>query len=380
MGDFNIYVYLYLSNKSIDITGISDFVNPYEIPIFLNLNFYQLSLINFLSEEKFNLINIFLEDDFRKFSDYTKNIINKEKFNYEFYYNIPEGNNFLEILKNNVNKIVTNNKRNNYILISPLLLNFWLEFSNDSLNKIVYKKVLFEDIEPIYLVELEYFKNVLNKLDSRCTGFNYLVNLFKNLKAEELNINIYNLNFSNLKMYIFNHFKLLERSGESLREFYYYLMSFFENNQVSVIKEKGFVRNSLIGSNCEINGEVEDSIIFRDVIVHNGAKIINSIILPGNIIGKDVYIKNAIIGVKNKENDIINIGSKVTIGAGSLKDKEYENSKYKDILPNGFTLIGNFINLPPNFNIGKNCVIKGKVDYIQLKKLGRLVEGGTLEF
>ncbi|MCX8058278.1 MAG: hypothetical protein N3A58_02555 [Spirochaetes bacterium] len=381
MNNINIHAYLYLPNNiKIDITGISDYINPLEIPIFLNFNFYQLSIINFLSIDKIKKVNVFLEEDYRKYNEFTKNFKLLEKINYEFYYDLQEGNNFIEILKNNICRIEAGDKRNTYILISPILINTWLYLEEFNFNKIIYKKIILDDNYPVYLIELEYFKNVLNKLDNRCKNFNYIISLFKNLKTEEFNIKFYSLNFSNLKMYILNHFKLIEKSGENYRNFFYYLMNFFESTPMSYVKEKGFVRNSLIGINCEINGEIEDSIIFKDVVVHNGTKIINSIILPGNIIGKDVYIKNSIIGLKNNDNDTINIGSKVTIGSTITKEKEFENSKYKDILPEGFALVGNFINLPPGFNVGKNCVIKGKVDYLQLKKLGRLVEGGTIEF
>ena len=377
MEDFIIYAYLYLIDEKVDILGISQDVNSYEIPIYMNLNFYQLSIINFLSEKKIKEINIFINEDERRFLNYTTHLRENKRINYNIFYEINEESNFKKLLQESIERIAKSDKRNIFILISPLFIKNWLNFKFDNLNKIIYKKDLEEGNFPIYLIELEYFKNILNKI-SEVKDFKHLANIFKNAKSENLNVEFFNLNLNSLKLYIFNHFKLLEKEGTFQRKFYDYLMTFFENLQVSYLREKGFVRNSMIGTNCDINGQIEDSIIFRDVIVYPGAKIINSIILPGNVIGKDVYLKNAILGLRLNDNNTINIGNKVSIGATSIKD--YKNSKYKDILPEGFTLIGNFINLPPGFTIGKNCVITGKVNYSELKKMGRLIDGGTIEF
>ena len=58
------------------------------------------------------------------------------------------------------------------------------------------------------------------------------------------------------------------------------------------------VKNSIIGEGCLILGEVENSIIFRDVYVGQGAKIKDSIIMPEVHIEDHVVIDKAIIGRK----------------------------------------------------------------------------------
>ena len=55
------------------------------------------------------------------------------------------------------------------------------------------------------------------------------------------------------------------------------------------------VRNSLSSSGCIINGEVENSILFRKVFVGRNTIIRNSIILNGTYIGDNCYIENCII-------------------------------------------------------------------------------------
>lgn len=62
------------------------------------------------------------------------------------------------------------------------------------------------------------------------------------------------------------------------------------------------VKNSLIADGCIIEGEVENSILFRGVIVNKGATIKNSIIMQGTQVGGEAKIdhvitdKNVIIG------------------------------------------------------------------------------------
>ena len=58
------------------------------------------------------------------------------------------------------------------------------------------------------------------------------------------------------------------------------------------------VRNSLIADGCIIDGNVENSILFRGVKVSRGATIKNSILFQDTIIGENVFT-NCIITDKN---------------------------------------------------------------------------------
>lgn len=55
------------------------------------------------------------------------------------------------------------------------------------------------------------------------------------------------------------------------------------------------VKSSLISSGCIINGEVTNSILFKQVYVGNNCKIKNSVILNDVYIGDNVYIENCIV-------------------------------------------------------------------------------------
>jgi len=65
--------------------------------------------------------------------------------------------------------------------------------------------------------------------------------------------------------------------------------------------------NSLIADGCVIEGDVENSILFRGVVVEKGAKVSNCVLMQGTVIGRDAAISYAIAD-KN-----VRIGEKRTL-------------------------------------------------------------------
>ncbi len=59
------------------------------------------------------------------------------------------------------------------------------------------------------------------------------------------------------------------------------------------------VKNSLISSGSIINGEVENSIIFKDVFVGENCTIRNSVVLNGVYLGDNVHLNNCIVESRN---------------------------------------------------------------------------------
>lgn len=97
------------------------------------------------------------------------------------------------------------------------------------------------------------------------------------------------------------------------------------DNPPSRYGSKAAVKNSLISSGCKIEGQVENSILFREVHIEPGAVIKNSIIMQKSYIGKDVILENVIADkfvrikdqtvVKGKKNLPIVIEKTAAIGA-----------------------------------------------------------------
>lgn len=52
--------------------------------------------------------------------------------------------------------------------------------------------------------------------------------------------------------------------------------------------------NSLVADGCIIEGEVENSILFRGVVVEKGAKVSNCVLMQGTVIGQDACLAYAI--------------------------------------------------------------------------------------
>ncbi|MBE6972733.1 MAG: glucose-1-phosphate adenylyltransferase subunit GlgD [Ruminococcaceae bacterium] len=65
--------------------------------------------------------------------------------------------------------------------------------------------------------------------------------------------------------------------------------------------------NSLIADGCVIEGEVENSILFRGVVVEKGAKVSNCVLMQGTVIGADANVSYAVAD-KN-----VRIGEKRTL-------------------------------------------------------------------
>ncbi|MEW9121197.1 MAG: glucose-1-phosphate adenylyltransferase subunit GlgD [Thermotaleaceae bacterium] len=59
--------------------------------------------------------------------------------------------------------------------------------------------------------------------------------------------------------------------------------------------EDANIRNALVANGCVINGSVENSILFRGVRIHSGAKIRNSILLENCVIGECAELENVIL-------------------------------------------------------------------------------------
>ena len=71
--------------------------------------------------------------------------------------------------------------------------------------------------------------------------------------------------------------------------------------------EKVKMENVLVADGCMLEGEVEDSVLFRQVTVEEGAEVENCIILNDCVIGKDAEVKYAILD----KNVIVTPGAKL---------------------------------------------------------------------
>jgi glucose-1-phosphate adenylyltransferase len=119
------------------------------------------------------------------------------------------------------------------------------------------------------------------------------------------------------------------------------------------IGNKAAIENSLIQNGCVIDGEVENSILFPGVQVEQGAIVKNSILFFDSKVQQNAVIDKVIADFE------VDIGTGAIIGTG---DTEQANETYPQLLKSGITLVGKGVTIPPNTEIGRNCIIYPGLD------------------
>lgn len=356
------------------IIGLTDDIEYSFLPILLDFSIFSLNIINsiinkfksyaFLSdyddkniieylsnpgfEEKIEQISISSSDPYKYFSVSMLGYLNSSKISDDEY---------LAFLPSNVSYLWN-------IDFSKIQENFYL--------------INFEDSLKGYIIKVKYFKLLLEKekiehFDSFCNKIeNNINNNIKNIIIPE---KLFSFKVNSLKDYLEIHFNLFKDNKTYI--LLNNLLHHYEKLGETLITKEAEVINSFMGHNSVIRGKVEDSIIFNNVILLSDTHVQNSIILPGNVIAKGVSIKNSIIGLNKNPMKDITIGPSTKIGHSSYSN--LKNILYEKELPEGYTLIGNNILLPGGINIGKNCVVRGKINVLELKKMKNLIDGGTFE-
>lgn len=127
------------------------------------------------------------------------------------------------------------------------------------------------------------------------------------------------------------------------------------------------VTSSLLSEGCEIYGSVHHSILGPEVIVEEGAVVIDSIIMESCVIGKNSQVVRCIIDEGTK------IGNNVVMGEGD----DTINEQYPHIYNTGITVVGSGSVIPDSVRIGKNCAINGNIDISEFDN-GKLISGKTI--
>ncbi len=101
------------------------------------------------------------------------------------------------------------------------------------------------------------------------------------------------------------------------------------------IGTKAHVENSMIAEGCDIEGEIDYSVIFSNVTVEEGARVEYSIVMPGTVIKKGAVVQysivaenavieeNAVVGLSPEKTENLSdwgvavIGSEITVGKGA---------------------------------------------------------------
>ena len=145
----------------------------------------------------------------------------------------------------------------------------------------------------------------------------------------------------------------------------------------SYIGESGFIKEAFISSGVEIYGYVENSILFPGVLVKSRTKIINSVIMNNNQIGRHTLIQNAMIlpYQRKVKKGSSNIGSEVVIGGESTVTK---NTQFPNQINRGLTVIGLDADIPRGTVIEQGCYLGANVSKSRMRSLKHLRRGRSL--
>lgn len=113
------------------------------------------------------------------------------------------------------------------------------------------------------------------------------------------------------------------------------------------IGETAKVENSMITEGCEINGDIDFSVLFANVTVEEGAEVRYSIVMPGTVIKKGAVVQYSIVA----ENAVIEEGAVVGEKPENMADvKEW-----------GVSVIGNGVKIGKGAKVAPNVMIDSDV-------------------
>lgn len=148
-----------------------------------------------------------------------------------------------------------------------------------------------------------------------------LKNLNK-LKIMNYEVKSYAAIIDDIKSYFNESMKLLNKD---IRDDLFYecgtIYTKVKDSNPTIYGQGAKVKNSLIADGCEINGVVENSILFRGVKVDKGAKIKNSLVMENTMIGCNSILNYAITDKNVKIRDNKNISGYITYPIVIVKGK-----------------------------------------------------------
>lgn len=112
------------------------------------------------------------------------------------------------------------------------------------------------------------------------------------------------------------------------------------NSPPQYVSDKGVVENSMISEGCVVDGNIDFSVLFQNVVVEEGAIVKDSIIMPNTVVKKGAKIEYAIIG----EGCTIEAGAQV----GERPEAVEDSANW------GIAVIGN------NLSVCKNAKVPAK--------------------
>ncbi len=150
------------------------------------------------------------------------------------------------------------------------------------------------------------------------------------------------------------------------------------NAGTDILIDKGAeVRYSLLAPGSRVEGYVEGSFLFPNVVVHKNAVVYNSIIMNSNRIGAKAEVYKALILPYLGDNGkgLSNIGENATIG---VKQSSARSFDYPNQIQGGITVLGVNSEIPKGYRIGPGCLVGTGVSPQTLRSMKELKKGDSV--
>jgi ADP-glucose pyrophosphorylase len=254
-----------------------------------------------------------------------------------------------------------------------------LEKEIEKSNNIVVKSTNMRTNYPALIVEKKIFikkcEDIL--LDEANLDIDMIHKMMGSFHAQQVTVTDgYILPFQSLKEYYDIHMNMI--SGYLEMDAFNARVPIRGDSSLNVYSSFGkhsHVINSIVGENVDIQGKIENSVIFSNVRVAKDAVVKNSIIFPGNHIGGKSEITSSIIDEFSGDNTTPNIGPHAVIVSNTAAKK---NQKFPSILNFGVSLVGKDARIPSGTNIGGNCYIDSFVPEAEIKTDRKISDGTSV--
>ncbi len=151
-----------------------------------------------------------------------------------------------------------------------------------------------------------------------------------------------------------------------------------EPTQEAVIAARARVRASWIAPGAQVEGDVEESVVFPGAVVQRGAQVARSVVMNGVVVGAGACVTNALLLPWGDGAGVMRPAA--TIGETSVIGQRQSstcNADYPDQIRDGLAVVGMDVTLPAGFRMEGGALVAPGADPAELRRLKVLRRGQT---
>jgi hypothetical protein len=143
------------------------------------------------------------------------------------------------------------------------------------------------------------------------------------------------------------------------------------------IERNGVVRNSFLGAGSVVDGMVEGSVIFPDVVVGKDAVVWNSVVMNGNRIAPRAQLYKSLVLPFTAEapKNTFNLGEGCSIGQKHSAASNFDHSAQ---IREGITVVGMNVEVPRGLSVSAGCLLGAGVGAQALRGVKEVRKGASV--